>query len=72
VPVGGRRPDVRSIFAACRAGLEPNFVPTYLQVLEEIPKTASEKPQERLLLAEFDPRATNVYGEARASDGKEG
>ena len=38
-----------AIFEACRAGLESNFVPTYLQIMEEIPKTASEKPQERFL-----------------------
>ena len=43
--------------------LEPNFVPSYLQVVDEIPKTASEKPQERLLLKQFAPHAGNVYTE---------
>jgi crotonobetaine/carnitine-CoA ligase len=57
--------DAASLFAACRARLEPNFVPMYLQVVDEIPKTASEKPQERLLLERFDPRAANVYTQAR-------
>jgi crotonobetaine/carnitine-CoA ligase len=52
-----------SVFAACRAGLEPNFVPSYLQVVEEIPKTASEKPQERFLLERFAPDAPGVYTE---------
>jgi crotonobetaine/carnitine-CoA ligase len=46
--------DVDSIFACCREGLEANFVPSYLQVVEEIPKTASEKPQERFLIARFE------------------
>lgn len=44
----------------CRAGLEANFVPTYVQVLEEIPKTASEKPQERFLLDRFESSPAEV------------
>jgi crotonobetaine/carnitine-CoA ligase len=46
--------DVDSIFASCREGLEANFVPSYLQVVNEIPKTASEKPQERFLIERFE------------------
>jgi crotonobetaine/carnitine-CoA ligase len=57
----GEAADAASIFAACRERLEPNFVPSYLQVVDEIPKTASEKPQERFLLQQFDPDAGNVY-----------
>ncbi len=52
-----------TIFAACRKGLEPNFVPTYLQIVDEIPKTASEKPQERFLLERFAPDAAGVFTE---------
>jgi crotonobetaine/carnitine-CoA ligase len=58
---------VASIFAACREKLEANSVPSYLQVLDELPKTASEKPQERLLLQWFDAKAANVYAEGRGS-----
>ena len=65
VPASGGGLDVQSVFAACRAKLEANFVPTYLQVVDEIPKTASEKPQERLLLAQFGPAAPNVHRERR-------
>ena len=54
-----------AIFASCRVRLESNFVPSYLQVVDEIPKTASEKPQERILLQLFDPGAPNVYAERR-------
>ena len=57
----GRVPPVEDIFATCRRHLEPNFVPSYLQIVDEIPKTASEKPQERLLLTAFDAAADNVY-----------
>jgi crotonobetaine/carnitine-CoA ligase len=56
--------NAAAVFAACRKGLEPNFVPSYLQVVDEIPKTASEKPQERFLLERFNPRAPGVFTEA--------
>ena len=58
--------DPAALFARCRAGLEPNFVPGYLQLVDEIPKTASEKPQERFLLERFRPDAEGVYA-ARCS-----
>jgi crotonobetaine/carnitine-CoA ligase len=66
VPAPGARLDPAAIFAACRKGLEPNFVPSYLQFVDEIPKTASEKPQERFLLEKFAPDAPNVWTETRA------
>ncbi len=54
-----------AVFAACRERLEANFVPTYLQVVDEIPKTASEKPLERFLIDRFSPTARDVYTEKR-------
>jgi len=57
----GRDLDPRSVLDACRRGLEANFVPSYLQVVAEIPKTASEKPQERFLLDRFAPDAPGVF-----------
>jgi crotonobetaine/carnitine-CoA ligase len=62
----GEAAAAASVFAACRERLEPNFVPSYLQVVDEIPKTASEKPQERFLLQQFDPDAANVHREDRS------
>ncbi|HWP65108.1 MAG TPA: AMP-binding protein [Candidatus Limnocylindria bacterium] len=53
--------DPASVFAACVRGLEPNSVPSYLQLVDEIPKTASEKPQERFLLERFAPNAPGVF-----------
>lgn len=53
--------DPASVFARCKAELEANFVPTYLQVVDQIPKTASEKPQERFLLEKFSLDAEGVY-----------
>lgn len=53
--------DATSIFAYCREKLEANFVPTYLQVLDEIPKTASEKPQDRFLIDALRNDSAEVY-----------
>jgi len=53
--------DEQEIFQVCREKLEPNFVPSFLQVVAEIPKTASEKPQERFLLEAFDTAAGNIF-----------
>lgn len=62
VPVDAAPFDVESVFAACRAGLEPNMVPSWIQVVTEIPKTASEKPQERFLREAFDAGEDGVFG----------
>jgi len=59
----GAAEDVGAVFARCREKLEANFVPSYVQVVGEIPKTASEKPQERLLLEQFESGDGNVHTE---------
>jgi len=61
VPAEGKTPDLKSIFDLCMNGLERNSVPSYIQVVEEIPKTASEKNLDRLLREEFNAEADNVY-----------
>ncbi len=61
VPVRGETIDPATVREHCRAGLEANFVPSYLQVVEEIPKTASEKPQERFLRERFDAQPAEVH-----------
>lgn len=53
--------DANELVTRCRSELEANFVPSYLQILDEIPKTASEKPQERFLLDKFAPEAPGIY-----------
>ena len=63
MPARGAEFDVASVFAACRKGLESNFVPSYLQVVDEIPKTASEKPQERFLVERFESDPASVFTE---------
>ena len=59
----GIRFDPAALFSLCQQKLEANFIPSYLQVVDEIPKTASEKPLERFLLEAFSPHAANVYSE---------
>jgi crotonobetaine/carnitine-CoA ligase len=65
VPVDRNEFSPAALFAACREGLEANFVPSYLQVVDQIPKTASEKPQERFLLDRFGVDAPDVFEEER-------
>lgn len=65
VPTDRASFDAQAIFRACRKQLESNFVPSYLHVVDEIPKTASEKPQERFLLEAFDTANENVITEQR-------
>jgi len=55
--------DPASIYAKCRKELEANSIPSYLQVVKEIPKTASEKPQERFLLERFAPDGEGIYAQ---------
>ena len=61
VPRDRDRFDAAALFAHCRQRLEPNFVPGYLQVVDEIPKTASEKPQERFLTERFSRDGEGVF-----------
>ncbi|MGE0621260.1 MAG: AMP-binding protein [Pseudomonadales bacterium] len=66
VPLQRETFDSDAVFTRCEAELEANFVPAYLQVVDEIPKTASEKPQERFLLEKFAENAPGVFSkEAR-------
>jgi crotonobetaine/carnitine-CoA ligase len=55
--------DAAELFRYCRAHLEANFVPGFIQVMEEIPKTASEKPQERFCLESFRANPGSVFTE---------
>jgi crotonobetaine/carnitine-CoA ligase len=61
VPVEGRTPDIKDIFEYCRVKLEHNSVPSFIQIVTEIPKTASEKNLSRRLQETFDPRDDNVH-----------
>jgi crotonobetaine/carnitine-CoA ligase len=51
------------LFRLCRHTLEANSVPSYVQVVDAIPKTASEKPQDRALLMHFNTEPDAVFVE---------
>ena len=53
--------DSKRFFEACARHLERNQIPSYVQVVSEIPKTASEKPQDRFLLQDLQERRSPVY-----------
>lgn len=59
--------DPQSVFRACRTALESGAVPTFVQVLGRIPKTASEKPQERFLLDAFATSTDTIHIEQRGA-----
>ncbi|MBP0632362.1 AMP-binding protein [Cupriavidus sp. AcVe19-1a] len=65
VPASGRKLYPQALFAICRQRLSAGMVPTYLQFIAEIPKTASEKPQDRFLLEAFQARGENVFQEVQ-------
>ncbi|MBT8059149.1 MAG: AMP-binding protein [Gammaproteobacteria bacterium] len=63
VPSAGESFDARALFRHCREKLDANSVPDFIQVVSRIPKTASEKPQERFLLEALDTGADNVFAQ---------
>lgn len=60
-PFQGRALDPAAIFRMCREKLTPNTVPSYIQIVNDIPKTISQKPLDSVLRSSFDAGADNVY-----------
>jgi acyl-CoA synthetase (AMP-forming)/AMP-acid ligase II len=60
-PFEGQTIDPAALFAQCHQALEPNFIPSYLQIVDAIPKTISEKALDRILKEQFSPDADNVF-----------
>ncbi len=61
VPATGMAIDHRKVAADLGRVLEKSFIPQFLQVVAEIPKTASEKNLDRVLRDEFSKGASNVF-----------
>jgi crotonobetaine/carnitine-CoA ligase len=59
VPTGAADPV--SLFAWASQRLEPNMVPSFLHIVPAIPKTASEKPQERFLVEMFNSGEATIH-----------
>ncbi|HQG30576.1 MAG TPA: AMP-binding protein [Deltaproteobacteria bacterium] len=53
--------DSKKIYKVLEKSLEKNSIPSFLQVVEEIPKSASEKNLDRILKEEFRKDAPNVF-----------
>lgn len=60
-PFPGKTIDPAGVFALSRETLEANFVPSFLQIVDEIPKSISEKALDRVLRERFSPEAAGVY-----------
>ena len=61
VPASGAKLDVKVISGELGKTLEKSHIPQFLQVVDEIPKTASEKNLDRVLRDEFSKDAGNVF-----------
>jgi crotonobetaine/carnitine-CoA ligase len=57
--------DPQHVFTWCRGHLEASMVPSYVQHVDVIPKTASEKPQERFLHDAFEQNPETFHTERR-------
>jgi len=57
----GNTIDPKDIFETCRKSLEANFIPSYLQIVSEIPKTISEKALDRKLREDFLNKIGTIY-----------
>jgi len=60
-PLEGHTIDPVSIFDLCKKELAANYIPSYLHVLEELPKTLTEKPLTRDLKQLADQGAGRTY-----------
>jgi crotonobetaine/carnitine-CoA ligase len=58
--------DVGALFARCAERMERSQLPDYIQVLEDLPKTATEKVQTSVLARLFDPAAPGVHERGQA------
>lgn len=55
--------DPQSVFEWCRGKLENNMIPQYIHILEELPKTATEKVQTRFLQQQFSHGSERIYSD---------
>ncbi len=58
--------DVAALFRRCAQRLDRTHLPDYLQVVDELPKTATQKVQTRTLLEWFERSAERIYPRERA------
>ena len=61
VPQRGVTPDIQGIFTFCAARLPVAAIPCFIQLVEALPRTPTEKVIRRLLKQEFDVESLYVY-----------
>jgi crotonobetaine/carnitine-CoA ligase len=61
VPTDSETFSAEKLYRHCRHKLESSHVPDFIQLVSEIPKTASEKPQERFLLEDFQSGTVVIF-----------
>ena len=60
-PFKGITIDPGSIYERCEKNLEANYIPSYLQIIEELPRTLTEKPLARQLKEMFEREEGTIY-----------
>jgi crotonobetaine/carnitine-CoA ligase len=61
VPVDAETFTAEAVFTRCATSLERSHVPDFLQVVTDLPRTASEKVQVRYLVSQLTESADNVF-----------
>jgi acyl-CoA synthetase (AMP-forming)/AMP-acid ligase II len=61
--------DVAALWGRCARRLDRAHLPDYLQVMGELPKTATEKVQTRVLVESFDASDSRVHARGEALGG---
>jgi len=60
-PLEGKSIDPSSVYAHCKQALEANFIPSFLQVVDDIPKTVTEKALARVLREAFEKGEGTIF-----------
>lgn len=60
-PFEGKTIDPKAIYDKCKKDMEPNFIPSFLQIVPDIPKTVSEKALDRKLREDFLAGGGTIY-----------
>jgi acyl-coenzyme A synthetase/AMP-(fatty) acid ligase len=60
-PFEGKTIDPKAIYDKCKQDLESNFIPSYLQIVADVPKTVSEKALDRKLREDFLNKVGTFY-----------
>ncbi|WP_054371421.1 AMP-binding protein [Rhodococcus rhodochrous] len=61
VPAGGAAIDVADLFGLAELKLERSHIPDFIWIVDELPRTVSEKVQSRVLVESFDESDESVF-----------